>query len=429
MILRYTRKEMGDMWTDQKRFHFLLEVEKAVAQVQGQMQIIPQDAAKDIQHKSDFSIERILEVEKTTKHDVIAFINVVAEKIGKNGSYLHYGLTSSDVLDTALSLQIRQAHQILQKGISQLETALKKQSLVYATTLCAGRTHGMHAQPTTFGFKLAGHFCELKRHKKRLEQAIRQCCVCKLSGAVGTYSTLSENVEVKVAQHLKLQTETVATQVIPRDRHAEVILALAQYSAGIERLAVELRHLQKTEVGEVYEGFTSGQQGSSAMPHKKNPIGLENLTGVARILRSYAISALENIILWHERDISHSCVERVIFPDGFILLDYAIHRMADIVEHLVVDSQRMRENMDISQGQMFSSQLLLALLQKGLSRPEAYNLVQKLSHGLQKGQNLKDVFSQDSQSQNLLSQEELNAVFSCKDFLEGIKKHIQKALS
>lgn len=427
MILRYTRKEMGDMWADQKRFHFLLEVEKAVAQVQGQMQIIPQDAARDIQLKSSFSIERILEVEKTTKHDIIAFINVVAEAIGKNGSYLHYGLTSSDVLDTALSLQIRQAHQILQKGISQLETILKKQSLAYATTLCAGRTHGMHAQPTTFGFKLAGHFCELKRHRKRLEQAIKQCCVCKLSGAVGTYSTLSKDVEIKVAEYLDLQTETIATQVIPRDRHAEVILALANYGSGIERLALELRHLQRTEVGEVYEGFTSGQQGSSAMPHKKNPIGLENLTGVARILRSYVVPALENISLWHERDISHSCVERVIFPDGFILLDYAIHRMTNILEHLVVDGQRMKENMNLSQGQMFSSQLLLALLKKGLSRLEAYGLAQKLSHGLQKGQNLKEAFLQDPK--NLLSQEELDVVFSCEAFLKGIKERIQKVLS
>ena len=429
MILRYTREEMGCVWTDQKRFSFLLEVEKAVAKIQGEMQIIPSKAAEDIQNKSTFSIDRIREIEKTTKHDVTAFISVVAENIGENGSYLHYGLTSSDVLDTALSLQMREAYEVLEKGILKLETTLKKQSLNYATTICAGRTHGMHAEATTFGLKLAGHLCELKRHKNRIQQAIKQCCICKLSGAVGTYSTLSEEVERKVAQDLNLQSETVATQVVPRDRHAEVILALAQYGAGIERLAIELRHLQRTEVGEVYEGFASRQQGSSMMPHKKNPIGLENLTGVARILRSHAISALENIVLWHERDISHSCVERVIFPDGFILLDYAINRMADIIEHFVVHKERMKENMNLSQGQLFSSHLLVALLKKGLSRQKAYHLIQRLSHGLQTDQTLKEAFLEDSESKDMLSEQDLEVIFSSQEFLKDVKKRIEKVLN
>ena len=429
MILRYTREEMGQIWTDQKRFSFLLEVEKAVARVQSQMQIIPEKAAEDIQSKSSFSVDRIREIEKTTKHDVTAFISAVAENVGKSGSYLHYGLTSSDVLDTALSLQIREAYRILEKGILKLEAVLKKQSLNHATTICAGRTHGMHAQVTTFGLKLAGHFCELRRHKKRIEQAVKQCLICKLSGAVGTYSTLSEDVEEKVAEYLNLQLEQVATQVVPRDRHAEVILALAQYGAGIERLAVELRHLQRTEVGEVYEGFASGQQGSSMMPHKKNPIGLENLTGVARILRSYAISALEDIALWHERDISHSCVERVIFPDGFILLDYAVNRMAYIIEHFVVHKERMKENMNLSRGQLFSSHLLVALLKKGISRQKAYSLIQRLSHGLQQNQTLKEAFLEDSESKVLLSKQELEVIFSSQEFLDSVKKRIERVLN
>ena len=428
MILRYTREEMGHVWTDQKRFTFLLEVEKAVAKVQGDMQVIPLKAAEDIQNKSKFSLDRIKQIEKTTKHDVTAFITAVAENIGENGSYLHYGLTSSDVLDTALSLQIRAAYEVLEKGILRLEAVLKKQSLSYATTICAGRTHGMHAEASTFGLKLAGHLCELKRHKNRINQAIKQCCICKLSGAVGTYSTLSEDVEMKTAQYLNLQPETIATQVVPRDRHAEVILALAQYGGGIERLAIELRHLQRTEVGEVYEGFAPGQQGSSMMPHKKNPIGLENLTGVARILRSYAVSALENVALWHERDISHSCVERVIFPDGFILLDYSINRMADIIEHFVVHEERMKKNMNLSQGQLFSSHLLVALLKKGSSRQKAYHLIQRLSHGLKDNQTLKDVFLQDTESKYLLSKKDLETIFSSQEFLKDIKKRIERIL-
>ena len=428
MILRYTREQMGCIWTDQRRFAFLLEVEKAVAKIQGEMQIIPLKAAEDIQNKSKFSLDRIREIEKTTKHDITAFISAVAENIGENGSYLHYGLTSSDVLDTALSLQIREAYGVLEKGILRLEAILKKQSLNHATTICAGRTHGMHAQPTTFGLKLAGHLCELKRHKNRIKQAIQQCCICKLSGAVGTYSTLSEDVEMKVAEYLNLQPETIATQIVPRDRHAQVILALAQYGAGIERLAVELRHLQRTEVGEVYEGFSSGQMGSSAMPHKKNPIGLENLTGVARILRSHVVSGLENVALWHERDISHSCVERVIFPDGFILLDYAVNRMAGIIEHFVVHKDRMKENMNLSKGQLFSSHLLIALLKKGLSREKAYHLIQKLSHGLEKGQTLKEVFLKDPESKDLLSETEIESIFSSQEFLKSVKERIERIL-
>ena len=426
MIARYTRKEMGDIWSLQQRFAFLLQVEQAVAHIQGQMQIIPLSASKDIQDKATFSIKDILEEEKTTQHDVTAFINVVAKSIGENGKYMHYGLTSSDVLDTALSLQIQQAYHVLEKSLSQLEAILQKQSQKHARTLCAGRTHGMHAQPTTFGLKLAGHFCELQRHKQRLKTAIKQCCICKLSGAVGTYATLSPDVEAKVAKSLNLQVESVATQVIPRDRHVEVILALTQCGLGLERLAVELRHLQRTEVAEVREAFEKGQQGSSLMPHKKNPIGSENLTGVARLLRGYAISALENTALWHERDISHSCVERVIFPDSFILIDYAMARMARLLEHLVIDTQQMKANMDLSQGQMWSPHLLLALVQKGYSRQKAYMLVQEISHGLQPGQSLKEAFCSHPKVGSLIGEGELEAIFSGKDFLENVEKKLEQ---
>lgn len=429
MIDRYTRKDMGKIWTSRQRFAFLLEVERTVAQVQGELRIIPPSAAKAIQEKSSFSLEHILKEEQITKHEITAFVNVLAKSIGEHGKYLHYGLTSSDVLDTALSLQVAKAYQILQEDMTRLQDVLKRQAQKYAQTICAGRTHGMHAQPTTFGFKLAGHLCEFQRHGKRLERAIMQCRICKLSGAVGTYATLHPKVEEKVAELLNLQVESVATQVIPRDRHAEVILALAQCATGIQRLAVELRHLQRTEVGEVFEGFSKGQQGSSLMPHKKNPIAGENLTGVARLLRGYATSALENIALWHERDISHSCVERVIFPDSFILVDYSLARLTDLLENLVVDEKRMKENMDLSQGQMFSPHLLLALVKKGLSRQQAYTLVQKISHNLKKGDDLKQGFLENSETKDLLRKEQVEDIFSGRDFLQNMQKLIDKVLS
>ncbi len=426
MIARYARKEMSNLWTQKVRFDFILQVEKAVANVQAQMQMIPQQAAQDIQNKSHFSIEGILKMEKTTQHDVTAFINTVAENIGDNGKYLHYGLTSSDVLDTALSLQIIQASQVLQKGITRLKEALKSQSQKHIASLCVGRTHGMHAGPTTFGYKLAGHLCEFQRHQKRLQQAIQQCCVCKLSGAVGTYATLPETIEIQVAKNLGLPPETIATQVVPRDRHAEVILAIALYAGGLERLAIELRHLQRTEIREISESFLPGQQGSSVMPHKKNPISGENLTGIARILRSYTLPVLENMALWHERDISHSSVERVIFPDAFILLDYALHRMAHTIENLSVYPQKMKENMDLSQGQIFSSHLLLTLIQKGLPRSQAYHLIQMLSHQMGKNENLKDVFLKNPQTKDILSQKELDKIFSHQKLLKDIQNRTQK---
>lgn len=411
MIARYTRQQMGQIWSQENKFKKMLEVEIAVAQVQAKNKIIPMKAAKDIAAKAKFKVSRIEEIELTTKHDVIAFVSNLAENVGENGKFIHYGLTSSDVLDTALSLIIREAGTELLKALALLEKALLEQSKKHVGTLCAGRTHGMHAEVTSFGVKLAGFLAELRRHKIRLNCAIKQCEVGKLSGAVGAYSTLSQEIESEVCRALKLTPETIATQVIPRDRIAEVLSAMAMLGGLLERLAVELRHLQRTEVGEVIESFSKGQKGSSAMPHKKNPISAENITGISRLLRGYLLAGLENMALWHERDISHSSVERVILPDAFISCDYALARMAELVERLYVDKERMSENIDLSQGQLFSSQILLLLVRKGLSREEAYAIVQEVSHGLKKGEHLKENLMKHARVKKLVEKLELEAVF------------------
>lgn len=347
MISRYSRPEMSENWSLQHKFESMLKVEIAVAEIQADLGIIPKQAAVDIRKLARFDLKRIDEIEATTKHDVIAFVSCVAENIGESGRYVHYGLTSSDVLDTALSLQICAAGDILVRSMNRLEASLGRLIDEHEKTLCSGRTHGMHAEPTSFGFKMSGFAAELKRNQSRFERSVANCAIGKLSGAVGTYSTQAFEVEEGVCRKLGLQAETVATQVIPRDRHAEVFFALAMIGTGLERLAVELRHLQRTEVSEVVEGFSPGQKGSSAMPHKKNPISSENITGAARLLRGYLQSAMENVALWHERDISHSCVERVIFPDAFVLCDYVVDRMCGVLDGLFVDSKRMLSNMEL----------------------------------------------------------------------------------
>ncbi len=426
MIERYTRPEMGLLWDTDHRFGKMMQVEIAVAQVQAQLGIIPKAAAKSIAQKSRFSVKRILEIEKQTKHDVIAFVTNIAENVGDHGKFVHYGLTSSDVLDTAFSLQVQEAGQVLMTSIEGLEKALTVLMKKTADVLCAGRTHGMFAEPTTFGFKMAGFLVELKRNKERVRHALDQMRICKLSGAVGTYSSQSPVVEAKVAAKLKLVTETIATQVIPRDRHAEMILSIAMLGAGLERLAVELRHLQRSEVSEVTEGFTKGQKGSSAMPHKKNPISAENITGAARLLRGYAVSAMENVALWHERDISHSSVERVMFPDAFILADYALSRMTVLIEGLEVNKKRMIENIESSQGQLFSSHVLLALVQKGMSREEAYKLVQRLCHSLGYGEHLRDKLIHEPEVKALLKTKEIDEIFTGKKHKKSINMILKK---
>jgi len=429
VVERYTREEMGKLWSVAARFENMLEVEKAVAWAEADLGLIPKNAAQKIDEKGRFDVQRILEIEKETKHDVIAFVSNVAENVGPEGRFVHYGLTSSDALDTALSLQIQKAGKVLMKSVDKLLAATKNIALKHEKTVCSGRTHGMHAEPTTFGYKMAGFYFEFKRHKERVQRALDQCAIGKLSGAVGTYSFLSPEIEKNVCDRLGLKPETLATQVIPRDRHAEVMTALAFLGAGLERAGVEIRHLQRTEVGEVHEGFTAGQKGSSAMPHKKNPIAAENLTGCARLLRGYALAALENVALWHERDISHSSVERVIFPDAFILADYACDRMADLIDRLEVDAERMKQNMDLSQGQLFSSHLLLHLVDQGLSREDAYKLVQKASHGLKPGQHLKNTLAESDETKKYFSKDVLTSIFSGERHLKNTQVTFKKLRS
>lgn len=421
MIERYTRPEMGFVWDPESKFGFMMEVEMAVAETQASLGIIPKAAAREIRKKARFSVKRIAEIEKETKHDVIAFVSNMAENIGPSGRFVHYGMTSSDVLDTAFSLQVKEAGRILLLSMARLEKALGQKVRQFDSTLCPGRTHGMFAEPTSFGLKLAGFLEELRRNQIRVERALEQMKICKLSGAVGTFSNQPPEVESRLAKRLGLRPEPVATQVVPRDRHAEMLWSLAMVGGGLERLAVELRHLQRSEVAEVTEGFSKGQKGSSAMPHKKNPISAENITGAARLLRAYAGASFENIALWHERDISHSSVERVAFPDAFILCDYALHRMSQLIETLDVNAKRMLENIESSQGQLYSSQVLLALVDKGLSREEAYRHVQRLCHSLGKGDHLRKKLLEDSETKKLLKLREIDEIFSGRKIQKRLK--------
>ena len=420
MIDRYTRKEMGDIWSLQNRFDQMLKVEKAVASVQARLKMIPLSANKAIQEKARFNLKEILKIEKETKHDISAFVKNVSSFVGKEaGLYVHYGLTSSDVLDTALSLQMLQSFSLIQKEINKLKKTIQTLIQKHKKTLCAGRTHGMHAEPTTFGFKLLGFLFELNRAHESLNQAIQQGAVGALSGPVGTYSSLSESVEKEVCRKLQLQPEDISTQVIPRDRHARIIFSLNLILLCLERLAIELRHLQRTEVGEVKEGFGNKQQGSSSMPHKKNPISAENITGLCRLLRSYVQASLENTALWHERDISHSSVERVIFPDAFILCDYALYRMSELLKNLEVDKNRMKQNMMVSQGDIFSSQILISLIRKGVDRQQAYKWIQKASHTKGK-KSLQENLGKEILKHFKTS--ELDQIFSGKQFCDRISQ-------
>lgn len=426
MIERYTRPEMGILWDEDHKFGKMLQVEIAVAAAQAEMGLIPPAAAKAIRHKSRFSVKRIREIEKETKHDVIAFVSNVAENVGEHGKYVHFGMTSSDVLDTALSLQIREAGTVLLASVQRLKSALKDLVNKHGNTLCPGRTHGMFAEPTTFGYKMAGFLAEAIRNEKRLKSALSQIMICKLSGAVGTYSSQSPLVEMRVAKKLKLDVETIATQVIPRDRHAELLWALNMLGSGLERLAIELRHLQRSEVGEVTEGFSRGQKGSSAMPHKKNPISAENITGAARLLRGYMLAAQENVSLWHERDISHSSVERVILPDAFILSDYAVHRLCVLLEGLDVNKKKMLDNIESSQGQLYSSHVLLALVKKGFRREDAYAHIQRLCHSMGRGDHLKKQIQKDSIVGKVFKNKELQEIFSGQQHQKSIVSVLKK---
>ena len=383
MIPRYSRPEMTAIWTPEHRFKLWLEVEITVLEATAELGYAPKEAALAVREKAEANLEKIIdppridEIEAVTRHDVIAFLTHVEETIGEEARLLHLGMTSSDLLDTTFGLQLRQASDLLLGGLDRLLAALKARAFEHKDTLCMGRSHGIHAEPVTFGLKLAGFYAEFSRNRRRLIAAREEIATCSVSGAVGTFAHLDPEVEAKVASRLGLRPEPISTQVIPRDRHALYFSTLGVIASSIERLATEIRHLQRTEVGEAAEAFGKGQKGSSAMPHKRNPILTENLTGLARIVRSAVVPALENVALWHERDISHSSVERMIGPDATVTLDFALHRMAGVIENLAVDPKRMQTNLEMTQGLVHSQQVLLALTEAGLGRQEAYEIVQR----------------------------------------------------
>jgi adenylosuccinate lyase len=375
VIARYTRPELGEIWSDHAHFEAMREVEVAAAQeFEG-----PTEAELDSIGAATFTVEAIAERERVTDHDTAAFVDVLAASAGPAGRWIHHGLTSSDVLDTGLALQLRRVGELVLPDSRRLVQALAARAREHVHTLCVGRTHGIHAEPTTFGIKLAGFAFEADRNAQRLERAFAQATVGALSGAVGTYSATSPQFEARVLARLGLEPEPVSTQVVARDRHAELLQAIALAGAGMERFATEIRHLARTEVGEVQEPFGAGQKGSSAMPHKRNPIKSEQITGLARVLRGNAQAGLEDVALWHERDISHSSVERVILPDSTILLDHLQRRVLGLVQGMVVDAERMRSNLDLTYGALFSQRVLLALVQTGLRRDDAYRIVQRLA--------------------------------------------------
>jgi adenylosuccinate lyase len=377
VIERYTRPEMGAVWSEQRKLETWLLVELAVVDVLAEQGVVPEEDAAAVRERAAFSVAAVKERERVTGHDVAAFVDVVAESVGEPGRWVHHGLTSSDVLDTALGLQLSQAGLLLVGGARDYRDALVRRARQHVETLCVGRTHGVHAEPTTFGLKLASFAFEADRNVRRLERAVESASVGALSGAVGTYAANGPEVEAAVLRRLGLRREDVSTQVVPRDRHAELLQAIALAGTGLERFATEVRHLQRTEVREVEEPFRPGEQkGSSAMPHKRNPIVSERIVGIARLLRSYAAAALEDVALWHERDISHSAVERVALPDATTLLDYAHHLATGVVEGMTVNADRMRANLEATRGALYSQRALLALVEAGRSREDAYRVVQ-----------------------------------------------------
>ena len=413
MIERYTRPEMGAVWSEKRKLEAWLQVELAVVDALAEQGAVPEEDAAVIRDRASFTADAVREREKVTDHDVAAFVDVVAESVGDSGRWVHHGLTSSDVLDTALGLQLSQAGMILVGGAVDYKQALIRRAREHVDTLCVGRTHGVHAEPTTFGVKLAGFAFEAHRNLIRLERAAEAVSVGALSGAVGTYAANGPEVEEAVLKRLGLAREYVSTQVVPRDRHAELLSAVALAGAGLERFATEVRHLQRTEVREVEEPFRAGaQKGSSAMPHKRNPIVTERITGIARLLRGYAQTGLENVALWHERDISHSSVERVILPDTFIALDHMLRRFTKIVAGMVVHTDRMRDNLERSRGVVFSGQVLLELAARGISREQAYTWVQRNAmRSFEERRPFKDLLLADADVMRVLMRDDIDRSF------------------
>ena len=412
MIERYSREEIKKIWQDQNRYKIWLEIELAAAQAMEKFKIIPKGVYKKVKSKSKIDVNKILKIEGKVRHDVIAFLSSIMERSGKEGRFLHKGMTSSDVLDTCFNLQLKQSGEIILKGIEDLLSSIKKQSVKHKFTLCIGRSHGIHAEPTTFGLKLLTFYAEFSRNKKRLQQAIDEISTCAISGAVGTFANIDPRIEKYVAKKLKLRIEPISKQIIPRDRHAYFFSILGIIASSIERFAVEIRNLQRTEVAEVYEFFNKKQMGSSAMPHKKNPVLSENLTGLARLIRATVIPAMENVALWHERDISHSSVERNIGPDATVTLDFAISRMNEIVKSMKVNKYNMKKNLDLTKGLFFSQRVLLHLTEKGLKREVAYRIVQKCAlRALDKDISFYDSLLEDKKIRGIITVNNLNNLF------------------
>ena len=427
MIPRYTRPEMGRIWDDKTKYQKWLDVEIAVCEAWAELGEIPKDDFREIKKKARFDVKQIDEIEKVVKHDVIAFLTSVARSLGSEARFIHKGLTSSDILDTALALLMRDALDLIIKDIHELIDVIKKQAHKYKDLPMMGRSHGVHAEPTTFGLKFALWFEDMKRNLQRMKRAREVISVGKLSGAVGTFSNIPPIIEEKVCKKLGLKPEPVATQIVQRDRHAEYLTTLALIAASVEKIATEIRHLQRTEVLEVEEPFMAGQKGSSAMPHKRNPVGCENLSGLARLVRSNALASLENIALWHERDISHSSVERIIIPDSTILVDYMLDRLRGILDGLHVYPKRMRENMGRSYGLFTSQRVMLALLDKGIDREKAYGIVQRdAMKSWKEGNDFKKGLLKDKEIRKYLTAQEIAEIFDLDYYLKNVDYIFQK---
>lgn len=423
MIDRYSREEMRKIWDLNSKFQYYLNVELAVCKAYNKFGQIPDEALKDILSKAKFSLPRIDEIEAEVRHDVIAFLTNVNENVGENSRYIHMGMTSSDVIDTALALQMKDAGDIILKDLNKLINTIREKAKEHKNTVCIGRSHGVHAEPMTFGIKLCGWIDLFERNKRNFEKALEESRVGQISGPVGTYSNINPEIEELTCKLLDLKPAKFSTQIIARDIHAQYLQALALIASIIEQVAVELRHLQRTEVLEVEEGFKKGQKGSSAMPHKKNPISGENLSGLARVVRSNSLAAMENIPLWHERDISHSSVERIIFPDSTILIDYMISRLENTIKNLVVHKDNMLKNTNLFGGIVFSQKVLLTLCEKGLSREKAYEIVQRNAltafnnHG-----NFKENLESDTEVSCILTKEEIEKCFDINDYLKNTEQ-------
>ena len=421
MIERYSREEMTKIWDLESKFQYYLNVELAVCRAYNKLGEIPDLAFNEILNKASFSVKRIDEIESEVHHDVIAFLTNVNENVGENSRYIHMGMTSSDVIDTAFALQIQAAGKIILNDIDKLLETLKEKAIEHKHTVCIGRSHGVHAEPMTFGVKLCGWIDLFERNKRNLHKALEEASVGQISGPVGTYSNINPEIETMACKFLGLKPAKFSTQVIARDIHAQYIQALALIACVIEQVAVELRHLQRTEVLEVEEGFSKGQKGSSAMPHKKNPISGENLSGLARVVRSNSIAAMENVPLWHERDISHSSAERIIFPDSSILIDYMLARLEKTIKNLVVHKDNMLKNTHLFGGIVFSQKVLLQLCQKGLSREEAYTLTQRNAlDAFNNNGNFLENLLKDEEVKKYLSEEEIKNCFNIDDYLKNI---------